>query len=182
MALCKLHQPSQLSSYVLLWRRKARTSSLVQPPWHKYLHQGKGRDALKGKRFLLVLDNVWSEDRKDYLKLFAQIVFSDDQDREAYPDLQEIGKKIVNKCKGNPLAVISVGGILCGVRHPEKWEKILESSMWELLQEDSKDIIPSLWLSYINLPSQIKPCFAYCSIFPKDYQFKKEVVVQLWMA
>ncbi|KAL5557309.1 hypothetical protein UlMin_039545 [Ulmus minor] len=54
--------------------------------------------------------------------------------------------------------------------------------MWELLQEDSKDIIPSLWLSYINLPSQIKPCFAYCSIFPKDYRFKKEVVVQLWMA
>ncbi|KAL5543337.1 hypothetical protein UlMin_007121 [Ulmus minor] len=188
----------------------------------------KLKDALKGKKFLLVLDDVWNEDRhkwnilksyfksgehgskiivttrskkvasivapnqphhllpelpeEDCLKLFAQTVFSDDQDRAAYPDLQEIGKKIVNKCKGNPLSVISVGGILCGERQQEKWEKILESSVWELLQEESKDIIPSLWLSYRYLPSHLKRCFAYCSLFPKDYSFVKEELVQLWMA
>ncbi|KAL5543718.1 hypothetical protein UlMin_007502 [Ulmus minor] len=188
----------------------------------------KLRDALKGKRFLLVLDDVWSEDRgkwntlkscfksaesgskiivttrsakvasimapnqqhhfllelpdKDCLVLFAQTVFGDDEDPEAYSDLQEIGEKIVRKCKGNPLSVVTVGGILCGERRPEKWEKILESSLWELLQKDNQDIIPSLWLSYLYLPSEIKPCFAYCSIFPKDHQFQKEEVVQLWMA
>ncbi|KAL5542058.1 hypothetical protein UlMin_009768 [Ulmus minor] len=188
----------------------------------------KLRDALKGKKFFLVLDDVWSEDHdewnnlkscfksgergskivvttrstmvasiaapnqphhllpelpeEDCLKLFAQTVFSDDQDRDTYPVLQEIGKKIVHKCKGNPLSVICVGGILCGDRDPEKWESILKSSVWVLLQQNNKNIIPSLWLSYRHLPSHLKRCFAYCSIFPKDYVFAKEGIVQLWMA
>ncbi|KAL5542046.1 hypothetical protein UlMin_009756 [Ulmus minor] len=188
----------------------------------------KLRDALKGKKFLLVLDDVWSENHdewnnlkscfksgergskiivttrstrvasivapnqphhflpklpeKDCLKLFAQTVFSNDQDRDAYPVLQEIGKKIVHKCKGNPLSVICVGGILCGDRDPHKWESILKSSVWVLLQQNNKNIIPSLWLSYRYLPSHLKQCFAYCSIFPKDFLFAKERLVLLWMA
>ncbi|KAL5565702.1 hypothetical protein UlMin_028866 [Ulmus minor] len=188
----------------------------------------KLRDALKGKKFLLVLDDVWSEDldewdnlkscfqsgergskiivttrssnvasiaasnqplhslpelpEEDCRRLFAKTVFSSDQDRDAHPDLQEIGQKIVEKCRGLPLSVKSMGGILHRERDPKKWESILKSSVWELLQQNSKNIIPSLWLSYRYLPSEIKPCFAYCSIFPKDYQFKKEELVQLWMA
>ncbi|KAL5565692.1 hypothetical protein UlMin_028856 [Ulmus minor] len=188
----------------------------------------KLKDALKGKKFLLVLDDVWSEDldewdnlksclesgergsniivttrssnvasiaasnqplhslpelpEEDCRRLFAKTVFSSDQDRDAHPDLQEIGQKIVEKCRGLPLSVKSMGGILHRERDPKKWENILTSSVWELLQENSKNIIPSLWLSYRYLPSEIKPCFAYCSIFPKDYEFEKEELVRLWMA
>ncbi|KAL5543752.1 hypothetical protein UlMin_007536 [Ulmus minor] len=218
-----------LSAITKVIIRKVSSSSRINGDENQKELLDKLRDALTGKKFLLVLDDVWSEKHrvkweslkscfksgesgskiivttrsrkvalimapnqqhhlleelpeKDCLKLFAQTVFGDDEDSDAYPDLQEIGKKIVHKCKGNPLSVRSVGGILCGERNPEKWEKILESSLWELLQEDNEDIIPSLWLSYLYLPSEVKPCFAYCSIFAKDYEFQKEVVVQLWMA
>nr|XP_027109109.1 putative disease resistance protein At3g14460 [Coffea arabica] len=42
--------------------------------------------------------------------------------------------------------------------------------------------IPALRLSYIHLPSDLKRCFAYCAVFHKDYQFRKEKIIQLWQA
>nr|DAD45298.1 TPA_asm: hypothetical protein HUJ06_003528 [Nelumbo nucifera] len=35
--------------------------------------------------------------------------------------------------------------------------------------------------TYHHLPANLKRCFAYCSIFPKDYEFSREHLVLLWM-
>ncbi|GKV39820.1 hypothetical protein SLEP1_g47536 [Rubroshorea leprosula] len=100
---------------------------------------------------------------------------------DAYPNLKGVGEKIVEKCKRLPLAIKTLSGLLRGKPHLHEWEYILHSKIWDL-PEDSSDILPALRLSYNHLPSHLKRCFGYCSIFPKDYEFDEVTLVLLWMA
>ncbi|XP_028757286.1 putative disease resistance RPP13-like protein 1 [Neltuma alba] len=116
----------------------------------------------------------------DSWSLFSKYAFHDGNVLCANSDLEEIGRKISKKCKGLPLALKAIGSLLYTESSHEQWNEILESEIWEE-KSDSK-ILPALRLSYYYLPSHLKRCFAYCSIFPKDYDFDKEHLIQLWMA
>ncbi|XP_018848515.2 putative disease resistance protein At3g14460 [Juglans regia] len=182
---------------------------------------------LLGKKFLVILDDVWNEKYNDWillrtpfeagapgssiivttrnqgvsslmgtikvepfqlellpidacLSIFSQHAL-DAKDFSAHPDLKDVGEEIVRKCKGLPLAVKTVGGLLHGTQDSNEWEKVLQSKIWNIPEEKS-GIAPALMLSYHNLPAHLKRCFAYCSIFPKDYEFEEKEVVLLWMA
>ncbi|XP_077252475.1 putative disease resistance protein RGA3 [Tasmannia lanceolata] len=95
------------------------------------------------------------------------------------PELEEIGRQIVQKCKGLPLAVKTLGGILSSKRNVSEWESILTSEIWK---DDENEILPALRLSYHHLPPNQKQCFAYCSIFPKNHWFRKDKLVRQWLA
>ncbi|XP_057999222.1 probable disease resistance protein At4g27220 [Hevea brasiliensis] len=49
-------------------------------------------------------------------------------------------------------------------------------------EQKEDDILAALRLSYEHLPSYLKSCFAYCSIFPKDNIMDDIELVYLWMA
>ncbi|XP_077217625.1 putative disease resistance protein RGA4 [Tasmannia lanceolata] len=97
------------------------------------------------------------------------------------PNLVAIGKEIVKKCNGLPLAIEALGGLLRSNTDEKKWRNILESDMWAI-SEMKDDIIPILKVSYDHLPAYLKQCFVYCSLFPKDYEFYKDTLIQLWIA
>ncbi|CAL5381877.1 unnamed protein product [Camellia sinensis] len=160
--------------------------------------------ALAGRKFLIILDDVWNEDYnawnvlkkpfndggqgskvvvttrnrdiatmmatvephdvmilsdEDCWSLFAQHAFVNSS-IDANPNLVSIGKKIVEKCKGLPLAARTLGGLLRWKVRDEEWINIF----------------------YHGLPLHLKQCFAYCSIIPNDYEFEEEEIVLLWMA
>ncbi|XP_057499462.1 putative disease resistance RPP13-like protein 1 [Actinidia eriantha] len=118
---------------------------------------------------------------EDCWSLFAKIVFYNEDFRD-HPELEKIGREIViQRCKGLPLAVKTLAGLLRSTRDVEEWDNILKSDLWDL-PEDKNDILPVLRLSYYYLPSRLKQCFAFCSLFPKDYQFQKKKLVLLWIA
>ncbi|AES69324.1 putative P-loop containing nucleoside triphosphate hydrolase, leucine-rich repeat domain, L [Medicago truncatula] len=180
---------------------------------------------LTGKKFLLVLDDIWNGneefweqlllpfnhgssgskiivttrdkhvalvmkseqqlhlkqlEEKDCWSLFVKHAFQGKNVFE-YPNLESIGKKIVEKCGGLPLAVKTLGNLLQRKFSQGEWSNILETDMWHLSKGDD-EINPVLRLSYHNLPSNLKRCFAYCSIFPKGYEFEKDELIKLWMA
>ncbi|XVF23592.1 hypothetical protein REPUB_Repub13aG0052400 [Reevesia pubescens] len=94
-------------------------------------------------------------------------------------DLKRISEEIAKRCKGLPLAAKTLGGLLSRRELVAgEWNGILRSNMWD----DAGGILPALRISYYYLPSPLKRCFAYCSIFPQDYKFEKEELIRLWMA
>lgn len=99
----------------------------------------------------------------------------------AHPGLEEIGKKIVSKLKGLPLAAKTLGGLLSSKLDEDSWRNVLESEIWEL-PHDGEGIVSSLRTSYQHLPAHLKQCFAYCSLFPKESEFEKDKMTQIWMA
>ncbi|CAL5331148.1 unnamed protein product [Camellia sinensis] len=183
------------------------------------------KQALAGKKFFIVLDDVWNKKYNDWndlnspfkdgaqgskvvvttrsrdvarmmatvelhdveilsdedcWSLFAQHAF-ENRSIDANPNLVSIGKKIVEKCKGLPLAAKTLSGLLRCKERDEEWVDVLCSKIWDLSHAES-DILPALRLSYHHLPSHLKQCFAYCSIIPNDYEFEEEEIVLLWMA
>ncbi|KAK2354114.1 putative disease resistance RPP13 protein [Trifolium repens] len=113
-------------------------------------------------------------------KLFSKHAFLD-ENPQINSDTEEIGKRILRKCQGLPLALKTIGSLLYTKSSLVEWESILASEIWELPEEES-NIIPALMLSYHHLPSHLKRCFAYCALFPKNYVFEKEHLILLWMA
>ncbi|XP_022748036.1 putative disease resistance RPP13-like protein 1 [Durio zibethinus] len=122
--------------------------------------------------------NILSDD--DCWRLFAKHAFVNTCP-SMHPNLKVIGEAIAKRCKGLPLAAKTLGGLLRCKLDADEWNKILHSNLWDI-PDEAGTILPALRLSYYYLPSHLKRCFAYCSIFPKDYEFKKEELIRLWMA
>ncbi|KAH9689102.1 hypothetical protein KPL70_015355 [Citrus sinensis] len=95
--------------------------------------------------------------------------------------LEKIGREIVKKCKGLPLAAKTIASLLRSKSTEKEWQNILENEIWEL-EAIKKGLLAPLLLSYNELPSKVKQCFTYCAVFPKDYDIQKEELIELWMA
>nr|XP_010312313.1 putative disease resistance protein RGA3 isoform X1 [Solanum lycopersicum]XP_010312314.1 putative disease resistance protein RGA3 isoform X1 [Solanum lycopersicum] len=110
------------------------------------------------------------------LSIFKQRAFVDG---EVPQEILSMEKKIVELCQGLPLAASVLGCLLCN-KEKHEWQAILVAGEDDNGENSLKKILK---LSYDYLPSpHLKKCFAYFAMFPKDFEFEKDQLIQLWMA
>jgi len=123
---------------------------------------------------------------EDSWSLFKSFAFG--PNREEREELVAIGKEIMKKCVGSPLAIKTLGSILRHQNEVTQWENVKESEIWDIREESSlmtgeeNAIMRVLKLSYFNLELSLRRCFSFCAIFPKGFEIVKEELIHFWMA
>ncbi|XP_017240039.2 probable disease resistance RPP8-like protein 2 [Daucus carota subsp. sativus] len=108
--------------------------------------------------------------------------------RDTFTVMEKMGREMVKKCAGLPLAIVILGGILVTKPSVMEWEKVYADSLWSLqkgkgLGEDQqRELFHVLVWSYNDLPPQLKPCFLYLGKFGEDKMIEVETLYQLWIA
>ncbi|CAL1379951.1 unnamed protein product [Linum trigynum] len=100
------------------------------------------------------------------------------------PQVREIGNQILRKCDGVPLAVSTIAGALVDSSDPKTdWPSFLQKGLWSIIKEGEEDpTMSALLLSFNHLPSYMKHCFTYCTLFPKGLELPIKLLVQFWVA
>ncbi|KAG6386776.1 hypothetical protein SASPL_151950 [Salvia splendens] len=103
-------------------------------------------------------------------------------------DLQIVGKIIANDCKGLPLAIVVIGGILATKYSSSDvgatrrvWDKV-STRVGAHLKEDPRDRMNTfISLSYDKLPYHLQACFLYLGMFPEDYEIPVSKLIRMWI-
>ncbi|KAF5778530.1 putative virus X resistance protein-like, coiled-coil [Helianthus annuus] len=185
------------------------------PQLRKKLHQH-----LMGQRYLVVIDDIWSTQAWDDLKVVfpnldngSRILLTsrhktvalhakphgfihqlrsltDEESLELlrkkvfrgdhFPDWSSLpGMQIARNCRGLPLSVVVIAGVLAKESATEEsWERISKSGSSLIL----KGQMQTFALSLNHLPSHLRGCFIYLGCFPEDYTFRVTRLIWLWIA
>ncbi|XP_047959850.1 putative late blight resistance protein homolog R1B-17 [Salvia hispanica] len=178
---------------------------------------------LWGKRYLVIMDDMWSIEVWDKIKfffpdrqnesriivttrlsnlsfqlnksyrvgmkfldeasswnLFCKTVFGKES---CYLELENIGKNIVANCKGLPLSITTIGGLLANSeRTREYWEHIEQNLTSIVMNSNDEFCLKILRMSYIYLPNYLKPCFLYMGVFEEDRSIRVSMLHELWIS
>lgn len=95
--------------------------------------------------------------------------------------LENIGRKIAERCSGLPLLARSLGFLMSREVSTLAWEEIRDREIILDMEEDKKTF-QSLMLSYYYMSLEFKLCFTYCAVFPKGFVISSDHLIQQWRA
>nr|XP_027083306.1 disease resistance protein RPM1-like isoform X1 [Coffea arabica] len=187
------------------------------------------KDFLKERRYILVLDDVWSLDAweaikyvlpdcniasrvvlttritdvasasclvsHDFIHKMSPLSYEDSwtlfcnrtfQSNGCPSNLEEVCRKILKKCEGLPLGIVTMGGVLAlkDKDRIDEWEMIFRGFGSEVDGSGKFDRIRRiLLLSYSDLPHHLKNCLLYLSVYPEDYPVRNvDNLLDTWIA
>nr|ARA91523.1 CNL-III [Cucumis melo] len=202
------------------------TKKRPEPNLHLDTLQSMLRGQIDGKKYLLVMDDVWNVNRAKWIslkaflmggakgsrilittrthqvahifdtvlfhhlseldknnswELFRKMAFSNESEVLENPKLVVIGKEIVAKLKGSPLAIRVIGSYLYSKRSEKDWLSFKNNEFGTIMQHEN-EIQSILRISFNHLSSNLKQCFTYCALFPKGREIQKDYLIKQWMA
>ena len=116
--------------------------------------------------------------------LFKKKAFQFDFEGCCPKELIGIAFKIARKCKGLPLAIVTIAGLLSTKeKNAFEWQRFSENMTLELRNDSHlTDIKKILGFSYDDLPFHLKSCLLYFGMYPEDYEVKSKRVIRQWIA
>ncbi|KAL8052221.1 hypothetical protein ABFX02_06G198800 [Erythranthe guttata] len=151
----------------------------VEGQGSRLLLTSRDRNITKHARYIHEMKMLDSEES---WKLLMKKAFIDNNDGKCPEDLYDIGREILRKCDGLPLAISVVGGLLVD-RSPSKsqWENVSKEINSHLGTRESS-VSEILELSYRNLSPKLKSCFLCLGFFKEDATIRTKRLIQVWIA
>ncbi|OMP00955.1 Disease resistance protein [Corchorus olitorius] len=122
---------------------------------------------LESNKCLVVLDDIWSTPDWESITMNAA--------------MEELGRDMVKRCAGLPLAIVVLGGILATKQSIQEWEIVHDNVDYYLRRGAGRGVADVLAFSYDNLPPHLRLYFLYLSHFPEDYVIPADKLIQFWV-
>ncbi|XP_047258970.1 putative late blight resistance protein homolog R1A-3 isoform X1 [Capsicum annuum] len=103
--------------------------------------------------------------------------------KESCPDeLLDVGKEIVQNCKGLPLVVDLIAGVIAGREKTKAVWLEVRNNLKSFILNSKVDVMKVIELSYDHLPHHMKPCFLYLARYSKDAKIDRDLLKINWRA